>query len=141
MLTEVAQGSWAPPVWRTFPSQPSPLCLLRGPIVIFGALVDPEQEELSGCQGSLNLGHSKSLAWMDRWMPELLGCHTIPRLRTLAEFQAKAAFTVGFPPPEASPPQHTRLFQAYTCLHTTCNTYTRKGVHAEASPCCNFLPF
>lgn len=71
---------------------------------------------------------------------QTLGMSHHPKAENLGRVsRAKAALTVGFPPPEASPPQHTRLFQAYTCLHTTCNTYTRKGVHAEASPCSQML--
>lgn len=44
--TEVAQDSWVPPARKPFPSHPSPLCLLRAPVVIFGTLVVPTQGEL-----------------------------------------------------------------------------------------------
>lgn len=43
---------------------------------------------------------------------------------------AKAVLTVGLPPPEASPPQHTRLFQAYTppVTHTRTRVCTQRQV-------------
>ena len=70
-------------------------------------------------------------------MNKLLGCH-LPGHQNLGRASlAKAGLTVGFLRPHL--PQHTRLFQDYTGFHTTCNTYTHKGVHAEASPCSQTL--
>ena len=56
-----AQDSWALHSGRTFPSHPFPLCPLRTPTVISGALLFPCRGR-SQDQGSLNLAHSRSLA-------------------------------------------------------------------------------
>lgn len=107
---------------------PRPLCLLRTPAVIFEALVDRAQGELSGFQGSLNLPQSRSLALTRTYhLSEagLMDAQSLERPRSKVSepwksFSSKSQAKYGVPGPlrpdtprPDTPPQHTRLSQAY----------------------------